>query len=466
MTNPPKQSRKALDCLFSFLKPRGFLAGLFFLSVCLVSGCGPATYSEERVHEALREIAAEEYNIPDIKVEFAGKTMGVFLPLDELFVMDFKEALMSGKVTDMQQLFQPTEAAMTKVEDILFSMSRVMLSTDRDIDFYYLQATDIEKTGMELSFLGHVDDIKKVRFWDIPRSEYRKRVIHDFQLNRPTLWHRPVRQFFKDLGEKDRIAIQEKYLKGTPEVSLIDEFFFADAGGVLGDERIEWEVLEIKSLPIEQNEAMVYVKVRGTPQSFKVPARTSDYLFQVSSKKDKEEISRIIPMQLMDQISETSQIPLNKELIYQSLELWENEFKMPDMTLGEFIAIQLTRRLQYAAAADERIQHTFSGVKLLFKYESKKPGFFSLFLTAPLKGSGQKAYTETEGIHEDILYIWELAAREFVNVIRAYRFKDWEYLEFELVEAPGYLWTASKQDLERFRKKKRALQDILTLTAV
>ncbi|HQB94358.1 MAG TPA: hypothetical protein PK997_04015, partial [Candidatus Omnitrophota bacterium] len=157
---------------------------LFLFTVLFLAGCTPASYRAEKVKEEIASIAEKEYGIRQCDVRINGTTLGVFLPLDQLFAMDFKEAILSGQVTDMEQLFQPTEKAIDRIEDMLFSMSRVMLSTDKKIDFYYLQAADTEKTGMEMMFLGASDDVKKVRFWDIPRSEYRKRMIHEIQLNR------------------------------------------------------------------------------------------------------------------------------------------------------------------------------------------------------------------------------------------------------------------------------------------
>ena len=67
-------------------------------------------------------------------------------------------------------------------------------------------------------------------------------------------------------------------------------------------------------------------------------------------------------------------------------------------------------------------------------------------------------------MNEDVIYAWNLATREFVNVLRGYSFKDWEFLSFSLTQAPSYTWTANQQDLELYRRMKKPLQDILTLT--
>jgi hypothetical protein len=462
-----------------FSRKRGSLSGLpaglfrFFVVLLLIflpavfSGCGSATYPEARCKEALQEIALKEYKIPHIEVEFVGTTLGVFLPLDKLFAADLKEALMSGKVTDMESLFQPTEEAIDQVEDILFSMSRVMLSTDKKINFYYLQATDVEKSGMDLTFIGQIDDLKRVRFWDIPRSEYRKRIIHDLHINRATLWHRPVRHFFKDLNEAAVSDIQGRYFRNTAQAKWAREFFFTGAGGsVMPRGRAKWTILDLRSIPIQDNNIVVYAKVEAAPRDstgtdFK--PRVMEYLFQVSIVGDMEKIRRIIPMAYLNDKITTPGFTFTRDMIAKSLPNWETEFRAPDITMGDFLSRQLTRRFQMIAAEDERISNTFTSVKLVVRFEPKPPRCFLFNAVASLRGKGV-AYSRKQGIHEDVLFFWERVAREFVEVLRSYSFRDYESLKFQLSQGGKSLtWAATREDLELFRRHKKSFKDILVL---
>lgn len=434
-----------------------------------LSGCGPVTYPEFRCKEHLQKIAREEYGIPRIDVEFQGTTLGVFLPLDHLFAMDLKTALMSGSVTDMESLFQPTEEAIDKVEDILFSMSRVMLSTDKKIDFYYLQATDVEKSGMDLTFIGQIDDLKRVRFWDIPRSEYRKRIIHDLRMNRAALWHRPVRHFFKDLNESSADVIQNRYFPNTAREKWAREFFFMDAqGSLLAQGLGEWTVLDMRSIPLQGNDVIVYAKVAFVPKDPKnkeFEPGTSEYLFQVSTAGDTETIQRIIPMAYLDEKTEDSGLSFTRDIVMRSLPHWETEFKTPDITMGDFLSRQFTRRFQSIAGEDERIYNTFASVKLIVRFEPDPKPHFIFNAVAPLRGVKETAYTSGQGLHEDVLYFWGRVAREFVDVLRSYGFKDYDFLEFQLFQEGKLLsWTVSREDLELFRRHKKDLSSILRLS--
>jgi len=447
------------------------LTPLFFVMCCLpaLSGCSPVTYPEARCKEALQEIALKEYKVPHIEVEFVGTTLGVFLPLDGLFAADLKTALMSGKVTDMESLFQPTEEAIEKVENILFSMSRVMLSTDKKFDFYYLQATDIEKSGMDLSFMGQIDDLKRVRFWDIPRSEYRKRIIHDLRMNRAALWHRPVRHFFKDLNEAAIPDIQARYFPKTAREKWAREFYFTDSRGrELPKGRATWTVLDVKSIPIQDNEIVVYAKVQVDPKDPKDPLlqrKVTEYLFQVSTAGDTEKIRRIIPMAYLDDKAGTPDFTFTRAMVRESLPHWETEFKTPNITMGDFLSRQFTRRFQQLASEDERILNTFASVKLVVRFEQDPEPHFVFNAAAPLRAEKDVAYSSSQGLHEDVLYFWDLVAKEFVDVLRSYSFTDYKSLQFQIFQHEQLLtWTVTREDLELFRRHKRSLKDILTLS--
>ena len=441
----------------------------FSLALLILSGCGPVTYPEAKCKEALQEIALKEYKIPHIEVEFVGTTLGVFLPLDKLFNVDLKEALMSGKVTDMESLFQPSEEAINKVEDILFSMSRIMLSTDKKFEFYYLQATDREKSGMDLSFIGQIDDLKRVRFWDIPRSEYRKRIIHDLKMNRAVLWQRPIRHFFEDLNTASGSEIQKSYFPNTSEGKWAKEFFFTDfRGKPLPAGRGKWTVLDVRSIPIQDNEIVVYAKAHVEPKDPKdagVKPAELEYLFQVSTLGEKEKIRRIIPLAYLDDKTAMPDFTFTRAMVYESLPHWETEFVTPDITMGDFLAKQLTRRFQAIATEDERVYNTFSDVKLVVRFEPEPEPHFVFNVASPLRHPGEILYSPGKGLHEDVLYFWDRLAREFVEVLRSYSFQDYQSFQFQVTQGEQLLtWTATREALELFRRHKKDLRSILKLS--
>ncbi|MEI7752575.1 MAG: hypothetical protein WCJ71_10880, partial [Candidatus Omnitrophota bacterium] len=82
------------------------------------------------------------------------------------------------------------------------------------------------------------------------------------------------------------------------------------------------------------------------------------------------------------------------------------------------------------------------------------------------KNPKESAYVPGRGVHEDILYFWESVAREFVDVLRSYSFQDYKSLKFQLSQGGKTLtWTATREDLELFRRHKKSFRDILILAS-
>lgn len=438
-------------------------ASLFLVLAVFFSGCSRSSYPAAGVKEAILKICREEYGIEELDVQIAGDTLGVFLPLGKLFASDFKETAVAGKVRNLESLFEPSPEALEKVEDVLFSLSRVILSTDYPFKFYVLEATDVEKTGMQLVVTGHVEDMKRVRVWDISRNEYRKRLIHDLKLNRAVLWHRPVRNFFKDLSRLPVEEVKRKYFKADFPSAVFEQFFLGSFwNGSPRFKKYKWEILDIRSTAVQKDQAFVYVKVQAPLNNPEARPQELQYIFAVAVHEVGGEILKIIPFQYRDEQGNLQTIPFPPELqAAASLDRWEIEFALKEVQVGDFLAQQMTRRAQGIFSSDERIQNTFRDLKMNFEYDdTQAEPFFAWQVEAVLKEFNR--YTkESIAQHEDMVYVLELILREFVEVMRGYKFEDYGSLRLNVVQEP-VAWVFAKQDLELFRRKKITLKDLLT----
>ncbi len=149
------------------LLPKGSFnkLNLVFIFVIFMIGCAP-TYPKEGLGEAIKSICEKEYDI-EVQAKLIGKTIVVFLPLDKLF----------DKNLDI--LAAPVE----KIEDVILTTSRVIFSTDADIDFYMIIAADTQTTAAELVLIRYVEDVYKFMHIWIKREEYRKRVLWQINFN-------------------------------------------------------------------------------------------------------------------------------------------------------------------------------------------------------------------------------------------------------------------------------------------
>lgn len=450
------------------MKNRRWLTNLGWVFILVfLAGCAQKSYPASHIKEALSEICRKEYGIEEMDVKIVGNTIGVYLPLKKLFAADFKEAAVTGKVRNLETLFEPSPEALEKVEDVLFSISRVILSTDRSFEFYVLEATDVEKTGMQLVLTGYVNDIKRVRIWDISRNEYRKRVIHELRLNRAVLWQRPVHQFFKDVTILSPEELKQKYFnKGVSPDVLGNLFLNSLTGSGKNGIKNSWHVTDMRSIAVQQGEGLVYVKLQAENGKKEPPFSELQYLFLVTLNDEQARIVRIIPFQYRDDQGGMQKIPFPKDLqIQENLEQWEQEFPLQEVQLGVFLAEQLTRRVQALSSADERIQNTFRDIKLHFEYkeDAAKP-YFSLAIEASLKDFNH--YNRTSLIfHEDMVYLLNIASREFVDVLRSYQFGDYEYLRLNVAQEASP-WMIGREDLELFRRKKVDLSGLLTMPRI
>lgn len=430
------------------------------------AGCGSKSYPADKLTESLIRICRTEYGIQDIHVKMVGQTLGVYLPLKKLFETDFKEIFNIAKVRNPESLFAPTPEAMSKVEDVLFSLSRVLLSTDRDIKFYILQATDIQ-SSMQIVITGYLEDVKRVRYWDISRDEYRKRIVYDLKINPALTWHRPVYDFFKDLGTLSTATLRDKYFGDRVSLTELQNMF--SLGTARGPKRagpVQWKIEEIRNHVRSRNEAVVYVKVRPERKQaaadYRIETDYFEYLFVNRLVEDRVDIEKIIPFQY-DQNGFLKRIPFPADFsVEKNIENWDDEFPISEVFLGPFLAQQLTRRVQALAAGDERIRNTFRQLKLRFVYNDEIPPHFELQTDVSLR---DRAQAGSVLMHEDMFYLLGLASREFVDVLRSYRFGNYEFLKIS-VDAESAPWIFGRENLELFRRNKIDMRGLLSITGV
>lgn len=449
------------------------------------SGCHSVSYPESKIESAIKEICSKEYKVENVEVKFAGKTIGVFLPLKKLFTTDVRQEILSGRVANLESLFEPEPEAMERLENVLFTISRVLLSSDKEIDFYTLQATDVESTGLQLVLMGYVPDVRRVRLWDISRNEYRKRVLHELKFNRSVLWERPVRELLRDVAEFDFEKIGKHYFSVPLTLQSTSPIFYNFLLTLKDKHNLKIEIKQMKSRSYRDAQALVYVKLSETYQpkpgvpaaSFSYPSGTEfEYIFIVEPSGKQFKIAQVVPFNYLDETRQLQKIPLPPELdLDRNLDSWPERFMVEEIKLGEFLARQLNRRAQALLLADERIHHTIRHAQVNFAYRTEPEGagtsngqpHFALYFDFLTKGMKKSSRTIDQVVgDEDVLYLFNLILREFADVVRSYRFKDYSYLG--LIWEPGDSSEMLKlvpERLDLFRMKKLDIAALLESTS-
>jgi hypothetical protein len=133
-----------------------------FLSCCLLAGCVniKPTYTKEQAAESIAGLCRKEYNI-DVKAWLVGETVWVYMPLPRIFGKDL--------LIDKSQL--------EKVNKIMVSSSRVMLSMDPRPQFVVIVASDTREYGLDYTFITYIADILKLQNQFISREEFLRRNV-------------------------------------------------------------------------------------------------------------------------------------------------------------------------------------------------------------------------------------------------------------------------------------------------
>ncbi|MDD5496297.1 MAG: hypothetical protein PHP46_04255 [Candidatus Omnitrophica bacterium] len=155
---------------------------LVIFSAVFAAGCGP-TYPKEKLKESIIEVCKKDYNL-DVKVDTVGKTIAIYLPLENL--IDFTFAI--------------TKEASEKINDVILSVSRVALSTDAGYDFYCIIAHDIRIPEIQIVIIKSVDDVKRFLLNDISRGDYSKRMLIDIRFSPQAQKERAIKEVFSKMN--------------------------------------------------------------------------------------------------------------------------------------------------------------------------------------------------------------------------------------------------------------------------
>ena len=181
------------------VRKKVLLAACCLLLVAL-AGCN-ATYPKEKIKESVINICKREYHA-DVKVEQAGSTLAIYLPLADL----------------MDPTFSLTKSASDKINDVIFSAARVALSTDAKIDFYCVIAHDVRMPELQIIIIKNVEDVKRLFANDISRGEYLKRMLIDLRWSPQAKKEQVIKEIFNkmNLDPKWQEQVMTDFFKSQP----------------------------------------------------------------------------------------------------------------------------------------------------------------------------------------------------------------------------------------------------------
>jgi hypothetical protein len=403
-----------------------FLLPLLFLLT--LASCEGATYSKERVEQSVVELCKNEYDL-DVEAKIIGSTLGVFIPIEGLVDPDLKLDQDAGE----------------KIEDVALSIHRVIMSTDKPLKIYTLTARDAGAIGAEFILTGFVYDVVRVRLLDISRGEYHKRILRDFRFNSIVTGAAKIRELLDAAN------------KNSPSVQKIKHLFYPIFTiGAEGSQKIE--ITDIEAKEISEQEALFYIKTREyyePIEGFEVykaifpPGFQNEYLILTNITLFPNPIKEIVSKYFYSG-TEIRQRNLSdtfgqyKDTGYIGIDgLPKN-----DLDPGWFLSQQIARRIKILFGEDKRLRGRFTVQDSQGLIDSKVFRFtFSI--------------SSEEPTIDDEKIIFSRILKLAGEVTHRYGFEDFEGIELLNTSPGGKKLYLSKADLEKFRRNRLKIKDIL-----
>ncbi|MFH1846640.1 MAG: hypothetical protein ABH869_03695 [Candidatus Omnitrophota bacterium] len=176
--------------------PAGTILMTLVLTLMFVPACVPS-YPKEKLPEAVTAICKAEYDM-DVDVTVTGRTMGLYYPIAGL----------------LDTSMRISKDAWDTISNLLLIASRVVLSTDADIDFYCVITQDARVPEIQVVIIKYVDDIKQSMYQNISRNETFKRTLFSLNLTPQARKERSIEQIF------DKMKVP-----AVTRQSVLDDFF-------------------------------------------------------------------------------------------------------------------------------------------------------------------------------------------------------------------------------------------------
>lgn len=400
---------------------------VLFLSISLPA-CTQATYSKEKLEQSVIELCKDEYDL-DVRAKVIGSTLGVFIPVEGL----------------VDQNLRLDRSAGEKIEDVALSIHRVTMSTDKPLKFYTLTARDTKTSGAEFVLTGYIYDVVRVRLLDISRGEYHKRILRDFKFNPIVAGEAKIKELFSALNED------------SPLVQNVKPIFYPIyAIGKKSSQKIE--IIEMTSKEISAQEALLYVKTKEYYEplpGFEVyraifpPGFNNEYLFLINISMFPNPIKEIVPRYFY----------AGTEIRQRDLKATFNQYKdigyigmdgLPkkDLEPDWFLSQQIARRIKILFEEDKHLKGRFT-VQTSQGSVNNKIFQFSFSIV-----SDELSDKDDEIIFSRILKLVGM-------IFHRYSFEDFEGIELIDTRPGGRKLYLSKEDLERFRRNRIKIKDIL-----
>lgn len=422
---------------------------LLLTATLLTASCGPS-YSKARVAEAVVELCQKEYQLT-VQAKLEGTTLAVLLPAQDLL----ESPLPITPETDLQTLSeQPKFSAkgMDQLQHVALVVRRVILSTDAPMDFYIVLIRDAASGQIELRWLGHVLDLKRLNAFDISQGEFLKyRAVISFQAVPTQVALRTVRQLFEDLRRRAPIPTIGRHFSAQTDLQSLLPFLLQHLGTARTSAAGASILAETKARQISDHAVLVFARAL-LPTAGVPPVREEAYYFVVEVGELRGVIRRIVPVALRPAPHPTlGRWAVPVEFIrYGAPERWpEEELFVEQIHLPKFLAEQVARRIRLDVATTPHmpalaIAGDFVDAAFQFQFRLGKPAAPPSAAAPPARPEAPDP-TTPQGLATVI-------TQTTAHVVQTYGFTQFKRVRITEVDS-GAAWEVSAAQLPAYRRR-------------
>lgn len=318
-----------------------------FLFTALGCNITSSSYPKEKLIESIKNLCKSEYDI-DIQAKVVKKTLGV---------QTFVEGLINSDLTRSEEYKKV-------IENIFLCVRRVCLSTDANIDFFYITCVG-KKLGYEAIVSGYITDLRKIMVGGISRNDYFQRMMFEIKPSSKIFGKRRIQRLISDINTKkvDKI-IGNNFIRGKTTLKDISSIFFLSLLELNMKEEVNYKLVALKSMPISSHEELFYCKVKEKytvkqgfeNKNFIFPSNfLNEYLILISVENFRAAVKKIYPL---FRVGGEEKADFPKEYgQYKDINNWkENDFFVENLSLPQFLAEQIAKRIKQEV--NEKINKT------------------------------------------------------------------------------------------------------------
>ena len=294
------------------------------------------TYTKDNIIQGTKDLLLKEFDIRS-EVKIKDTTIGVCVRVPRLFVSAQKA---SPLFPDIYQ-------------NIMLCLRRVLLSTNVDIQFFQINFRG-DDTGIEISFLQYLRDLKILLLSGISFEDYQKRRIYKNLINIADLGKKKLEAFFSDLGSKKSDTLIAQHFTSDINKSNIAPGFVTWLWESLMKMNIRHDIQDIRMVCVDENSYYFYCKVKETfdpkngfqNSSFSTySGGETEYVFEmVSLSYFSVLINRLFLLKDSESVNNPSLSKVIKE--YGAPQSWpKTDFFVSPMTFNKFLAEQIAGRI-------------------------------------------------------------------------------------------------------------------------